>query len=203
MEISPRLDATAKSWDSPLLDFSTWGHKVVGVGCSRFLTRYSDIIFFHLIDGCDIANTRLRVRSFLKAIKRANPSKKKIPVTVELRQWIWTDFSDTTPRRDLQSWGALMIGFLSLRIADIEDLGGNDIVPSLRLRGSRCQSGSVILRLIRKEWVPLGLDSPPVTVSPHSSARIAWFEARRWGPEGNRPLFHGIRFRRRVQNRLV
>ena len=67
----------------------------------------------------------------MKSIKRSNPVTKKAPVTVELLSGIYVNFIDTKSVADFQLRVALMIGFSSvfcLRISEIGDLGGNDLV---------------------------------------------------------------------------
>ena len=77
LEISPKLDPSAPDWDIPLLDFPTWGHKIMGAGYSGLVTRYSAIRFVHLIEGCDLSKASFRVRSFSNAINCMNPVTKR------------------------------------------------------------------------------------------------------------------------------
>ena len=49
LEISPKLDPMIPEWGASLLDFSTWGNKIMGVGYSGLLTRCAEIRFVHLL----------------------------------------------------------------------------------------------------------------------------------------------------------
>ena len=77
MQIPPRLGPLEEGWGEVWLDFCAWEHRLMGVGYSGLVARYSTIRFAHLIDGCDLSKASFRVRSFVRAIKGLTQLRRK------------------------------------------------------------------------------------------------------------------------------
>ena len=204
--ISIWLAPRVPGWDEPVLDFSRWASKILGLRSSTLKTRFAAIRLMHLISGnVDFSIQAHRAKAMTKGLKKREGVQRKHPFSADLLRLMQTELVRKGGERSggrgsmyTEMFTACGVGFLFLlRISELESLRWEDVCvgsrggerfPTLRIKKPKkdVSRGGIARSLI-------DVDSCLFPVK----AFLAWAETSRDSPNGEITV-SGVNLRSRV-----
>ena len=130
-----RLVKTHPNWDGDLVDFIMLEARVAKNTSDSTHVKISAIRFRHVISGLDdFTKYGGRYQQVLKGMKRDHMATRKIPFSLDMLEWIYTDFlqNDLSDVFRVELYTSAVLGFFFLlRIGELENLMMSDWVGAI------------------------------------------------------------------------
>ena len=129
------LVKTHPNWAADLIDFIMFEARVVKNASDSIRAKISAIRFWNVISGLDdFTKYGGRCQQVSKWMKRYHNVKRKIPFSLDMLEWIYTDFlqNDLSDVFRVELYTSAVLGFFFLlRIGELENLMMSDWVGAI------------------------------------------------------------------------